>query len=278
MPVVLGSALAWRVGVFSPLPALLCALFALLVQIATNFANDYFDAKSGADSPERIGPTRATASGMVSPKSMWRATLLTLALAFLAGLALIPFGGWWLIIVGVASLVCAVAYTGGPYPLGYHGWGDAFVVLFFGLVAVSLTYYVQAGTFSIASLWMGLACGLMINLLLVVNNYRDVEGDAKAGKRTLIVRLGRPFGRAFFAASYLVAGTSTFTALAPSLDLARGLVVLAAFVAGGWYHRDLLHRLVRATTANDFAVVLKLTSFEVMAYGLVTTAFILAIR
>lgn len=277
VPVAIGSALAARDHTFALFPALLCLAFALLVQVGTNFANDYFDARSGADAADRIGPTRATASGLVRPETMWRATLLTLGLAFLVGLGLVPFGGWWLVAVGLASLACAVAYTGGPYPLGYHGWGDVFVILFFGLIAVSMTYYVQAGSISAASLWLGLGCGLMVNLLLIVNNYRDVEGDARVGKRTLIVRLGRPFGRAFFAGSYLVAGGSVLAALASSLGLLQGLVVIAGWIIGGWAHIGLLQRLEQARTPADFGAVLKTTSMEIVGYGAVVSLLTVAV-
>ncbi|MEM9227118.1 MAG: 1,4-dihydroxy-2-naphthoate octaprenyltransferase, partial [Verrucomicrobiota bacterium] len=144
IPVALGTALAASDGRFQLIPAFVCVLFALLIQVGTNFANDYFDYRSGADNEHRIGPTRAVAAGLVPPALMWRATLVVLTLAFGLGLILIAYGGWWLLLIGVLSVLCAVAYTGGPYPLGYHGLGDVFVVVFFGFIAVMFTYYVQA--------------------------------------------------------------------------------------------------------------------------------------
>ncbi len=275
VPVLVGTALAISEGRGAILPAMLCLLFALLVQIATNFANDYFDAKKGADTPERLGPTRAVAAGLISAPAMWRATLTTLALALLVGCGLIPFGGWWLLAVGVASLICAVAYTGGPYPLGYHGWGDVFVVLFFGLIAVGVTYYVQAGGWSATAFHLGLGVGLMINNLLVVNNHRDAPLDAKVGKKTVVVRFGRPFGEALFASSYLIAASTVLGALAERLSLAAGLVVIAAAAGGGWHHYGLWKRLRKVKTPQEYGTLLKLTATEVVAYGTVLTMIIL---
>ena len=130
-PVCVGTALAYDVGGSHWVPALICFAFALLIQVATNFANDYFDFKKGADTVDRIGPTRAVASGLIKPETMKLVTGITFAAAFLVGLGLIPYGGWWLLAVGVASVVCGYAYTAGPYPLAYVGLGDVFVMIFF---------------------------------------------------------------------------------------------------------------------------------------------------
>ncbi|MEM8550262.1 MAG: 1,4-dihydroxy-2-naphthoate polyprenyltransferase [Verrucomicrobiota bacterium] len=205
VPVALGTALAASDGRFQLIPALVCVLFALLIQVGTNFANDYFDYRSGADNERRIGPTRAVAAGLVPPALMWRATLIVLALAFCLGLILIVYGGWWLLLVGVFSVLCAVAYTGGPYPLGYHGLGDVFVLLFFGFVAVMFTYYVQADAFTWGSFWTGLGAGLLINNLLVVNNARDIKTDREAGKLTLPARFGFFFAVGQYGISVLIA-------------------------------------------------------------------------
>lgn len=204
-PVLVGSALAWHDGRFDPLAAAICLVFALLVQIGTNFANDYYDFMHGADSAARVGPTRAVAAGLVAPAVMRRAMILVLAAAFLVGLSLVAWGGPWLLLVGVASVVCAVAYTGGPYPLGYHGLGDLFVFIFFGLVAVCATYYVQAGLVTRMAVQLAVPVGLLAANILVVNNYRDVASDRAAGKRTLVVRFGERFARAQFNGSLAVA-------------------------------------------------------------------------
>jgi 1,4-dihydroxy-2-naphthoate octaprenyltransferase len=202
-PVIVGSALAWRARAFDPAAAAICLAFALLVQIGANFANDYYDFVHGADTGKRVGPRRAVAAGLVAPAVMRRAMALTFGLAFAVGLALVAWGGWWLVALGVVSIASAVAYTGGPFPLGYHGLGDLFVFVFFGLVGVGATYYVQAGTVSLAALQAAVAVGLLIVNILVVNNYRDADTDRAAGKRTLVVRFGRRFARWQLAVSHV---------------------------------------------------------------------------
>jgi 1,4-dihydroxy-2-naphthoate octaprenyltransferase len=204
-PVAVGSALAAHAGSFQPVPALLCLAFAVLVQIGTNFANDYYDFVKGADTAARVGPRRAVAAGLVSPATMRAAMIGVFAASFFAGLGLVAWGGPWLLAVGVASILCGVAYTGGPYPLAYHGLGDVFVFIFFGLVAVGGTYFVQAGRLPWDAILAGVPVGLLAANILVVNNYRDAETDAAAGKRTLVVKLGRPAARAQFAGSLVVA-------------------------------------------------------------------------
>ena len=207
-PVLVGSALAWRAGAFNPAAASLCMAFALLVQIGANFANDYYDFLKGADTHERVGPVRAVAAGLVPPAAMKRAMSLVFCLALALGLALVAWGGWWLVAVGVASIACAVAYTGGPYPLGYHGLGDVFVFVFFGLVAVVGTFYVQTGGVTAASWWAGAAVGALATNILLANNYRDADTDAKAGKRTVVVRFGRRYARFQFAAAHALAAAT----------------------------------------------------------------------
>ena len=192
-PVLVGTAMAWHEGAFRWLPACICLLFALLIQIGTNFANDYYDFKKGADTKDRLGPTRAVAAGLVAPETMKRVTAGTFAAAFCVGLGLIPFGGWWLLAVGIASILCGYAYTAGPYPLAYVGLGDVFVMVFFGMVAVGCTYFVQAGQFTWEVFWISTALGGLSTNLLVVNNLRDVDTDRAANKRTLVVRLGKTF-------------------------------------------------------------------------------------
>lgn len=204
-PVLAASALAWHDGVFCAPAALACLLFALLIQIGTNFANDYYDCVKGADTAERVGPRRAVAMGWVSPATMRVAMWIVFAAAFACGLTLLRFGGWPLLAIGVASVVCGIAYTGGPYPLGYNGLGDVFVFIFFGLVAVGATYFVQAGAVTGAVWIVAAGVGALSVNILVVNNYRDVETDARAGKRTLVVRFGRGFARGQFIGGLLLA-------------------------------------------------------------------------
>ena len=204
-PVALGSAFAAREMHFKLVPALLCAAFALLAQIGANFANDYFDFRQGADTANRLGPKRAVASGLVKPAAMLRATLLALALAAVAGSCLIFYGGWWLVLIGAASLLGALAYSGGPFPLAYHGLGEVCAIVFFGFVAVLGTFLVQAGLPTAPAPWLAaLGCGLLAANILLVNNIRDLNTDKGAGKRTLAVRVGRPWAQRFYAANLIV--------------------------------------------------------------------------
>ena len=192
-PVLLGTTAAWAVGEFYWLPTLLCLGFALLVQIGTNWANDYYDFIKGSDTEERLGPTRVVAVGWVAPKVMRRAMMIAFALAFLLGLGLLPYGGWPLLVIGIVAILCGIAYTGGPYPLGYNGWGDVCVFIFFGWVAVNTTFALQAQAFSLDAFIISHVPAALASNLLVVNNYRDAETDAKSGKRTLAVLYGRSF-------------------------------------------------------------------------------------
>lgn len=205
-PVLLGSAMADADGGFQWLPALLCLAFALLIQIGTNLANDYLDGVKGTDTEARLGPRRLVASGRIPPLSMKWAAIGILALAFFPGLSLLAWGSYRLLVVGIASVICAWAYTGGPYPLAYKGLGDLFVIIFFGLIAVGCTYYVQVGTTTVNVWLLGISCGLVVNNILVVNNYRDFEEDRQAGKRTLVVLLGRRRALVQYGLSLLLSG------------------------------------------------------------------------
>jgi 1,4-dihydroxy-2-naphthoate octaprenyltransferase len=188
--VITASALAWRDGFFQFDAALACLLTALLLQIGSNLANDVFDFERGTDTPQRLGPTRVTQAGLLTPSQVKAGMMVVFTLAAFFGLYLAWLGGWPIIVIGIAAILSALAYTGGPFPLGYYGLGDLFVFIFFGLAAVAGTYYVQAGFVSAAAWWMTLPPGLLITAILVVNNLRDLENDRKAGKRTLAVILG----------------------------------------------------------------------------------------
>ena len=190
-PVVVGSALALAHGRFAPLPALAALAVALLLQIGVNLANDYFDYIKGIDSEERLGPVRVTQSGLIPPARVKAATGIVLGLSGLPALYLAYIGGWPVMVIGAASIVAALAYSGGPFPLASNGLGDLFVFVFFGLVAVGGTYYVQALDLTTIVVVMGAVVGLLITAILVVNNLRDIPTDRKTGKRTLAVRLGR---------------------------------------------------------------------------------------
>lgn len=205
MPVMVGTSLALAHDAADYLRAAICLVFALLVQIGTNFANDYFDFVKGADTPARVGPRRAVAAGLIAPGRMLTATWVVLVVAFAVGLLLVREGGWILLPIGIVSILCAIAYTGGPFPLGYNGLGDVFVFIFFGLVAVCTTFYVQVGAVTPDVTSCAAAMGLLAANILVANNYRDAETDARAGKKTLVVRFGRRFAVWQYALSVTVA-------------------------------------------------------------------------
>ncbi len=193
--VVMGSALAWADGSFRLLPALAALCVALLLQIGSNVANDVFDFERGADTAERQGPVRVTQAGWLSPQQMKRGLWVIFGLAVLIGLYLVVLRGWGMALLGLAAICCAILYTGGPFPLGYYGLGDLFVFIFFGLVSVCGTYFVQADSVSASALRMSIPMGLIITDILVVNNLRDLETDRVAGKHTTAVRLGKTWSR-----------------------------------------------------------------------------------
>jgi 1,4-dihydroxy-2-naphthoate octaprenyltransferase len=261
-PVMVGSALAYDAGAFGWLPALLCLGFALLVQIGTNFANDYLDGVRGSDTEQRLGPQRAVAAGLITAARMKSAALGVLLVAFILGLALIPFGGWWLLAVGIASVLCAWLYTGGPYPLAYNGLGDIFVVVFFGFIAVGCTYYVQVGALNGSVLWTGLACGLLINNILVVNNLRDMAEDRISGKKTLAVRFGGNFAKWQYRFTLvLVAGITVYLGIALGNMLFLGaLLPLIPAAWQGW-------KLPRLRTSQEYLTALKISGLVVAAFG-----------
>jgi 1,4-dihydroxy-2-naphthoate octaprenyltransferase len=194
-PVFVGTGLAAAAGTFRLAPAAAALIGALFIQIGTNLANDYYDFVRGGDTEDRVGPVRVTQAGLIAPRQVWWGMVVALVAALVVGVYLVSVGGWPIVWIGLASLVCAVAYTGGPFPLAYHGLGDVFVFFFFGLVAVGGTYWVQALALPQEVLVAGAGVGALNTAILVANNVRDLDTDAVAGKRTLAVRLGRTASR-----------------------------------------------------------------------------------
>lgn len=191
VPVWVGCVLAWKLGGgFDAILALCTLLGAVAIQIATNFFNDAIDAKKGADTERRLGPVRVTASGMLSHRAVMRLALLFLGIALLCGVVLYQARGWPIVLIGIPSLFLAYGYTGGPFPLAYRGMGEIFVILFFGLIAVAGTVFIQTGGWPPEALLLGLQIGLLSAVLISINNFRDREEDASTGKRTLAVRCG----------------------------------------------------------------------------------------
>ncbi len=190
-PVMVGTGLAAHHGALAWGPALAALVGALLIQIGTNLANDYYDFVHGSDTADRVGPVRVTQAGLLPPATVKVGMIVVLGAAILVGVYLVWVAGWPIIWIGLASVASAVLYTGGPYPLAYHGLGDLFVFVFFGLVAVGGTYWVQALALPPDTWLAGTALGALVTDILVVNNLRDIDTDARAGKRTMAVRLGR---------------------------------------------------------------------------------------
>lgn len=243
--VIMGTGFAVLNHRFAWLPALLCFVFAVLAQIVSNFANEYYDFRRGADKKGRVGPRRAVTEGDISPQLLLRVTIATLAVACAVGCCLIPFGGWWLLPVGILIAIFAFAYSAGPFPLSYHGLGDVAVLVFFGLVPVNLTFYLQAGYFDPLCMLASVTIGLMGVNVLLVNNYRDADDDREAHKRTTVVI----FGRRAAAAAYLIGGYVGISLLAPLWLLAVPLWVLPVPALYLVLHTATWLRLTRRTGA-----------------------------
>lgn len=234
--VVAGTACAIYHHGFSVLPFLICLLFAVLAQIASNFANEYYDYKNGMDKKGREGFRRGVTEGDISPKSMKLATFLTLELAACIGAILIIWGGWWLIFVGITVAAFALAYSAGPFPLSHNGLGELAVIIFFGLVPVIFTEYVQTQVlrFDSVTIFSALAVGLMASNVLIVNNYRDMEDDKEVGKRTSVVILGRKFMGAVY----------YFNGILASVFLAMASSTLPFWVSAGWLTYFTIHSIL----------------------------------
>lgn len=234
-PVLIGTAMAHTGGGIHWSSACAALAGALLIQIGTNFANDYFDFRKGTDTADRLGPVRVTQAGLVSPDAMKRATVIVFALAVLIGLYLVWRGGVPIIIIGLLSILFGVLYTAGPYPLGYNGLGDLFVLIFFGPVAVGGTYYVQTLDINSAVIIAGLAPGFFSVAILTVNNLRDLESDRAGGKRTLAVRFGRTFALSEYNWSLFLACTIPFVLVlffrAPMSSVLASCTVAPAIMA-----------------------------------------------
>ena len=246
-PVVVGSAIAIRDGGFALWPALAALLGALLLQIGSNLANDVFDFQRGADAPDRVGPLRVTQAGLLTPAQVLRGMWIVFALSLIPGLYLAARGGWPVIAIGVSAIAAAILYTGGPLPYGYKGLGEMFVFVFFGLVAVSGTYYVQISTLSWLAIAAGIPIGLLTSAILGVNNFRDIGPDRAAGKITLAVRLGMRGARI----EYLLLLGMAFAA--PPALFAAGLA--SAWVMLSWLSLPLAERQARIVVTQSGAAL-----------------------
>jgi 1,4-dihydroxy-2-naphthoate octaprenyltransferase len=210
---MIAGALAYKDGFFNPLILAACFGVAFFAQIASNFANDYFDYRKGADTSARVGPKRAVAAGDVTPARMLSAALIMLFAAVALGVFIASERGWGLLIIGALICAAVMAYSAGPYPLAYHGWGDICVIIFYGIVPVLFTYYAVSGGVTARAVLISFAVGVLTDNILLVNNYRDYEEDSLSGKRTTVVLFGKNFGGVFYLLNILTAFTIAFITL-----------------------------------------------------------------
>jgi len=270
IPVAAGSALAWTDGGFNLVVCVLCLLFAVLTQCVANLVNDLCDFLRGADLPDRLGPDRAFAKGYITLPAMKTGIACFTLAAGIAGCGLLFFGGWELIFVGLACLFFAYIYTAGPWPLAYHGLGDAAVVAFFGIVPAGFAYLIQTGTWTPQVTAVALACGLVIDTMLWINNFRDRKEDARCGKRTLVVLLGEKVGRQ----GYLSLGVG---ALLLCLTLGfdgRPWAALLPLLYGIPFFRT-WRKMIRIDHGDELNVCLGETARNMLLFGLLLTIGIL---
>jgi len=261
VPVAVGTACATASGGMALGPALAALGGALAIQIGTNFANDVFDAERGADGPDRVGPLRAVSAGLITAGAMKRAMIAAFGVATLLGVYLVAVAGWPVVAIGVASILSGIAYTGGPWPLGYHGLGDVFVLAFFGFVAVCGTAFVQLGRVPCLAIWAAVPVGALATAILVVNNIRDRATDERAGKRTLAVRLGRGGGLIEYGALLAIAyAVPAGLAIAGRLPVALPLLTAPIAVAR-------LRALIAAADGPAFNGCLAATAQLLLLHG-----------
>ena len=265
--VIAGTACAILSDSFKGIPALLCLTFAILAQIAANFANEYYDYKNGIDKKGRAGFRRSVTEGEIAPKAMKAATFITLGIAAAVGCTLLIYGPWWLIIVGILIFCFALAYSAGPYPLSHHGLGDIAVIIFFGIVPVVLTWYLQTSSWDSVDIVIetSVAIGLLAANVLVVNNYRDLEDDASVGKRTTVVI----FGRRVMSTAYLLSGFIGMLVMTPVwLDMAVAVravpMIYLALHIRTWY-------CLRQSSGSAINPILGRTAINLLIFALLFT-------
>ena len=267
-PVILGYAIAYSHHCFNIFPAFLCMIFAVLAQITSNLINDYYDFKKGADREDRLGPLRTVSAGLITPKKMMHAIIITICVAMLSGIMLIHFGGWQLIFVGLLVGIFAYAYSGGPYPLSYKGLGDLAVIVFYGIVPVMFTYYVQGLSFPFVAWILSLGIGLTGLNLLIVNNYRDMEADIISGKKTTVVRFGRKTMRSVYIINCIIA------AIIACFALKIFSFVIIPFVIFSF----MLWKKLGKLKGRELNKLLGMTSMNVLLYSLLISLTLIIVR
>ena len=271
IPVMTGCSLAAMYGHFKIVPAVLCFLFAFLMQIDANFVNDLYDFLKGSDRNDRLGPERACSQGWISQKNMMYGIIITTILAGISGLSLLFFCGWEIIPVGIACIVFAFLYTAGPYPLAYHGFGDILVLLFFGFIPVGCTYYIMAHDWNLSVIMASLACGLVIDTLLMINNFRDREQDALSGKKTIVVRLGSRAGLMLYFLLGMAAGWCCFYFIGQGKLWAGVLPQIYLFP-----HILTTIKMARIHKGRELNIILGETSRNMLLFGVLLCAGLLA--
>ena len=268
-PVLVGSAMAWDDGIFNIGIALITVVCALLITIGTNLCNDYADFMSGVDTTNRKGPTRVTQAGLIAAQHVLVATVLVYSIATALGMILVYRGGWGVSIIGFASILAGILYTAGPWPYGYKGLGDLFVLIFFGPVAVGGTYYVQTLEITSSVIVIGLAPGLLSVAILTVNNIRDIAEDRKANKKTLVVRFGRKFGIGLWLGCVVIAALLPLEFVRVTGDhVWAGLTVLILIPA-----ISILHKLITIHDSADLNPLLGQTAFLLLGYSVIFALF-----
>ncbi len=256
--VIMAIGYAIRAGHYDMTPAWLCLTFATLAQIASNFANEYYDFKGGLDRKGREGPRRGVTEGDITPQAMKRATFGTLALACFIGCSLVAYGGWWLIAVGAFIAIGVIAYSSGPYPLSHHGLGEVAVLFFFGIIPVNFTYYLMTGQWSIDVMLGSVSAGLLGANVLIVNNYRDHDDDKNVNKRTLAVKFGRGFARKLYLANGFIGTVLMYNVWIKDLSFVIALAYLAIHVA--------LYRQITARNGRALNPFLGMTAMAMLFY------------
>lgn len=262
-PVLLGCSLAAADGQFQLVPVLLCFLFAFTMQIDANFINDYFDYRKGSDREDRLGPERACAQGWITLKAMKRGIAFTTLLSCIWGLLILSYSGLEMIPVGLLCILFAFLYTAGPYPLAYHGWGDVLVIIFFGFVPVGCTYYTLCHDWTWNVTIACTACGLVTDLLLMLNNYRDIEQDRISGKKTLVVRFGAQAGRTLYLMLGIIAYLVCLLFLLTDRD---GAALLPLFFLVP--HLSTWRHMVKINKGKELNIVLGETARNITLFGI----------
>ena len=269
VPVIVGAAAALSDGAkFRGVVFIMTLICALLIQIGTNFANDYSDFARGADTEARLGPVRVTQSGLIEQSSIKRGIILTFGLAVFIGAYLVYVGGWPIAVIGVLSVLSGLAYTGGPYPLGYHGLGDIFVFVFFGVIAVTGTAYLQSGHWSQLALWLSIPIGLLVTNILAVNNLRDRQTDIAAGKRTLATRIGDRATRGQYV--LFTIGAYAVPLVIGLTDPARRMIMLPLISLPLALRRVLV--VMKGASGRDLNPILKRTGRLLLLFGALLAA------